>query len=237
MPSGGRGACNSKRPTAEVGATMSWHDELMATCWRGQCPGLGSAGRVRGRGRNWAFTLGVVKTGTSETRMRVWNVEGPGRAMSPDWRWLSTTVASLATVTGWILERFKHCGHWRGDSQSTANNSSQGRTSFQRYCALIVDENVFDKNKTRDNNSAADDRQYNKMSTSTFTIMWPRIIELWRFSTDVKHHAVPLRHVCSVLIYVQRITGFTTMRYINLRFTYLLTYLYTYLLYWLREVV
>jgi len=31
--------------------------------------------------------------------------------------------------------------------------------------------------------------------------------------------------VCSVLIYVQRIRGFTTMRYINLRFTYLLTYL------------
>jgi len=34
--------------------------------------------------------------------------------------------------------------------------------------------------------------------------------------------------VWSVLIYVQRITGFTTMRYINLRFTYLLTYLLTY---------
>ena len=32
--------------------------------------------------------------------------------------------------------------------------------------------------------------------------------------------------VCSVLIYVQRIIGFTTMRYINLRFTYLLTYLH-----------
>jgi len=29
--------------------------------------------------------------------------------------------------------------------------------------------------------------------------------------------------VCSVLIYVQRIRGSTTMRYINLRFTYLLT--------------
>ena len=34
--------------------------------------------------------------------------------------------------------------------------------------------------------------------------------------------------VCSVLIYVQRIRAFTTMRYINLRFTYLLTYLLTY---------
>ena len=34
--------------------------------------------------------------------------------------------------------------------------------------------------------------------------------------------------VCSVLIYVQRIRGFTTMRYINLRFTYLLTYLTQY---------
>jgi len=32
--------------------------------------------------------------------------------------------------------------------------------------------------------------------------------------------------VCSVLIYVQRIRGFTTMRYINLRFTYLLTYFF-----------
>jgi len=31
--------------------------------------------------------------------------------------------------------------------------------------------------------------------------------------------------VCSVLTYVQRIRGFTTMRYINVRFTYLLTYL------------
>jgi len=31
--------------------------------------------------------------------------------------------------------------------------------------------------------------------------------------------------ICSVLIYVPRIRGFTTMRYINLRFTYLLTYL------------
>jgi len=31
--------------------------------------------------------------------------------------------------------------------------------------------------------------------------------------------------VCSVLIYVQRIRGFTTMRHINLRFTYLFTYL------------
>jgi len=31
--------------------------------------------------------------------------------------------------------------------------------------------------------------------------------------------------VCGVLIYVQHIRGFTTMRYINLRFTYLLTYL------------
>ena len=31
--------------------------------------------------------------------------------------------------------------------------------------------------------------------------------------------------MCSVLIYNQRIRGFTTMRYINLRFTYLLTYL------------
>ena len=30
--------------------------------------------------------------------------------------------------------------------------------------------------------------------------------------------------VCSVLIYIQHISGFTTMRYINLRFTYLLTY-------------
>ena len=30
--------------------------------------------------------------------------------------------------------------------------------------------------------------------------------------------------VCSVLLYVQRIRGCTTMRYINLRFTYLLTY-------------
>ena len=30
--------------------------------------------------------------------------------------------------------------------------------------------------------------------------------------------------VCSVLTCVQRIRGFTTMRYINLRFTYLLTY-------------
>jgi len=30
--------------------------------------------------------------------------------------------------------------------------------------------------------------------------------------------------VCSLLIYVQRIRAFTTMRYINLRFTYLLTY-------------
>ena len=29
--------------------------------------------------------------------------------------------------------------------------------------------------------------------------------------------------VCSVLIYVQHIRGFTTMCYINLRFTYLLT--------------
>jgi len=28
--------------------------------------------------------------------------------------------------------------------------------------------------------------------------------------------------VCSVLTYVQRITGFTTMHYINLHFTYLL---------------
>jgi len=35
--------------------------------------------------------------------------------------------------------------------------------------------------------------------------------------------------VCSVLIYVQRIRGFTTMHHINLRFTYLLTYLLTYL--------
>jgi len=39
--------------------------------------------------------------------------------------------------------------------------------------------------------------------------------------------------VCSVLIYIERIRGFTTMRYINLRlltylFTYLLTYLPTY---------
>ena len=34
--------------------------------------------------------------------------------------------------------------------------------------------------------------------------------------------------VGSVLIYVQRIRAFTTMRYINLRFTYLLTYLLTY---------
>jgi len=33
--------------------------------------------------------------------------------------------------------------------------------------------------------------------------------------------------VRSVLIYVQRIRDFTTMRYINLRFTYLLTYLHT----------
>ena len=33
--------------------------------------------------------------------------------------------------------------------------------------------------------------------------------------------------VCSVLIYVQRIRAFTTMRDINLRFTYLLTYLLT----------
>jgi len=33
--------------------------------------------------------------------------------------------------------------------------------------------------------------------------------------------------VCSVLIHVQRIRGFTTMRHINLRFTYLLTYLLT----------
>jgi len=32
---------------------------------------------------------------------------------------------------------------------------------------------------------------------------------------------------CSVLIYVQRIRGFTTIRYINLRFTYFLTYLLT----------
>jgi len=31
--------------------------------------------------------------------------------------------------------------------------------------------------------------------------------------------------VCSVLIYVQRIGAFTKMRYINLRFTYLLSYL------------
>ena len=31
--------------------------------------------------------------------------------------------------------------------------------------------------------------------------------------------------VCIVLIYVQRIRGLTTMRYINLRFTYLLAYL------------
>jgi len=29
----GSRACNSKRPTAENGATMSWYDELMATCW------------------------------------------------------------------------------------------------------------------------------------------------------------------------------------------------------------
>ena len=33
--------------------------------------------------------------------------------------------------------------------------------------------------------------------------------------------------VCSVLIYVQRIRAFTTMRDINMRFTYLLTYLLT----------
>ena len=25
-------ACSSKRPTADIGATVSWHDELMATC-------------------------------------------------------------------------------------------------------------------------------------------------------------------------------------------------------------
>ena len=31
--------------------------------------------------------------------------------------------------------------------------------------------------------------------------------------------------VCSILIYVQRIRGFTTMRYMNLRFTYLINYL------------
>ena len=36
--------------------------------------------------------------------------------------------------------------------------------------------------------------------------------------------AVPVVTRCSVLIYIQRIRGFTTMRYINLRFTYLLTY-------------
>ena len=35
--------------------------------------------------------------------------------------------------------------------------------------------------------------------------------------------------VCSVRIYVQRIRGFTTMRCINLRFAYLLTY-FSYLL-------
>jgi len=34
--------------------------------------------------------------------------------------------------------------------------------------------------------------------------------------------------VCSVLIYVQHIRGFTMMRCISLRFTYLLTYLLTY---------
>ena len=61
---------------------------------------------------------------------------------------------------------------------------------------------------------------------------------LWRFG-DPLTPALPSRgdcpvipkdvFVCSVLIYVQRIRGFTTMRYINLRFTYLLTYLLTYL--------
>jgi len=59
---------------------------------------------------------------------------------------------------------------------------------------------------------------------------------LWRFG-DPLTPALPSRgdcpvipkdvFVCSVLIYVQRIRGFTTMRYINLRFTYLLTYLLT----------
>jgi len=34
--------------------------------------------------------------------------------------------------------------------------------------------------------------------------------------------------VCTVLIFVRRIRGFTTMRYINLRFTYLPTDLLTY---------
>ena len=43
--------------------------------------------------------------------------------------------------------------------------------------------------------------------------------------------AVPVVTRCSVLIYIQRIRGFTTMRYINLRFTYLLTYLHVTLVY------
>jgi len=36
--------CNRKRPTAELGATVSWHDELMATC-RVEPLATGSIGR------------------------------------------------------------------------------------------------------------------------------------------------------------------------------------------------
>ena len=37
-------ACNRKLPTAELGVTVSWHDELMATC-RAEPLAIGSIGR------------------------------------------------------------------------------------------------------------------------------------------------------------------------------------------------
>jgi len=66
--------------------------------------------------------------------------------------------------------------------------------------------------------------------TAGFICGWSVGVELVaglpeRPGSQQRHFLQAPKGVCSVLIYVQRIRGFTTMRYINLRFTYLLTYL------------
>ena len=71
-------------------------------------------------------------------------------------------------------------------------------------------------------------RVYTPNSTSIGSAIFAgfTIVTDWQSDWQTDQQAPKDVFVCSVLIYVQRIRGFTMMRYINLRFTYLLTFTY-----------
>ena len=133
------------------------------------------------------------------------------RSVMPNGTWLVTNTYCDKTTAVYMVKRRSTCStsanqsdvasrrHLRSADRRLLHVSHQRRSTFARRAFSVAGPLVW--------NSLPDYLRDPAVSRDKFL----------RAPKDL--------FVCSVLIYVQRIRGFTTMRDINLRFIYLLTYL------------